>query len=66
MRLTQPIIAQIEKGQRKVGVIEFIAIANALGENPVALFADAVSHMPKRIVLPRRKPKRQREFDGDE
>jgi transcriptional regulator with XRE-family HTH domain len=36
--MDQTIISNIERGQRRVDVIEFRAIAKALGSDPVALF----------------------------
>lgn len=50
----QSFVAKYEGGERRIDVIEFIAIAQALGANPVKLFRDFVAEeMP---VKARRKP----------
>jgi transcriptional regulator with XRE-family HTH domain len=38
----QTFVSLIERGQRRVDVIEFVRIAKATGSDPVELFADVV------------------------
>jgi transcriptional regulator with XRE-family HTH domain len=42
----QSFIAKYEGGERRIDVIEFVAIARALGADPVKLFGDFVAGMP--------------------
>lgn len=42
----QSYVSLIERSQRRVDVIEFRAIAGALGMDPVALLADIVKRLP--------------------
>jgi transcriptional regulator with XRE-family HTH domain len=42
----QSFIAKYEGGERRIDVIEFIAIARALGADPVKLFRDFVALEP--------------------
>jgi transcriptional regulator with XRE-family HTH domain len=42
----QSFIAKYEGGERRIDVIEFIAIARALGADPVRLFRDFVGGKP--------------------
>lgn len=42
----QSFIAKYEGGERRIDVIEFIAIARALGADPVKLFRDFVAGKP--------------------
>jgi transcriptional regulator with XRE-family HTH domain len=42
----QSFIAKYEGGERRIDVIEFVAIARALGADPVKLFGDFVVGMP--------------------
>ena len=39
----QPVISLIERGERRVDVVEFVRIAKALGQNPVDLLSRLVS-----------------------
>lgn len=45
----QSYISNIERGQRRVDVLEFIALARAIGLNPINLFADIVGELPPQI-----------------
>ena len=47
----QSYISNIERGQRRVDVLEFITLARAIGVNPVNLFADIVSNLPSQIKV---------------
>ena len=42
----QSYISNIERGQRRVDVLEFVTLARAIGVNPVNLFSDIVSNLP--------------------
>ena len=42
----QSFIAKYEGGERRIDVVEFIAIARALGADPVKLFRDFVAGKP--------------------
>lgn len=42
----QSFIAKYEGGERRIDVIEFIAIARALGADPIKLFRDFVTGKP--------------------
>jgi transcriptional regulator with XRE-family HTH domain len=42
----QSFIAKYEGGERRIDVVEFIAIAQALGADPVKLFRDFVAGKP--------------------
>lgn len=39
----QSFVAKVETGQRRIDVVEFVAITRALGADPVKLFRDFVS-----------------------
>lgn len=47
----QSYISNIERGQRRVDVIEFVALVQAMGANPISLFADIVSKLPPQINI---------------
>jgi transcriptional regulator with XRE-family HTH domain len=49
----QSFIAKYEGGERRIDVVEFIAIARALGADPVKLFQDFVAGKPAKSA---RKP----------
>ncbi len=51
----QSFIAKYEGGERRIDVIEFIAIARALGADPIKLFRDFVAGKPSKT--PPRKTK---------
>lgn len=42
----QSFIAKYEGGERRIDIVEFIAIARALGADPVRLFRDFVAGKP--------------------
>lgn len=52
----QSFIAKYEGGERRIDLIEFIAIARALGADPVKLFRDFVAGKP----APRTKTRKKR------
>lgn len=43
----QSYISNIERGQRRIDVLEFYVLARALGADPVTLFASAVERLPE-------------------
>ena len=45
----QPVISNMERGIRRVDLIEFCAIARALGRRPGELFAEVESRLPERL-----------------
>jgi transcriptional regulator with XRE-family HTH domain len=45
----QSYISIVERSQRRVDVLEFYAMARALGEDPVALFAEVVAKLPRKV-----------------
>lgn len=48
---TQSLVSQIERGVRRVDVIEFYAIAKALGIDPTRLFDDVTRQLPERVDI---------------
>lgn len=47
----QPFVSYVERGERRIDVIEFCVIVRALGADPVDVFAEVVSKLPKRIEI---------------
>ena len=47
----QPFISYIERGERRIDVLEFIVIARALGHDPHELFAELVRRIPADDVI---------------
>lgn len=47
----QSFVSLIERSQRRVDVLEFVALARAMGEDPVELFAEMVARLPKRLEI---------------
>jgi transcriptional regulator with XRE-family HTH domain len=47
----QSFISIIEGSQRRVDVLEFYAIARALGKDPIEMFSQVVSHLPHEIDI---------------
>jgi len=52
----QSFIAKYEGGERRIDVVEFIAIAEALGADPIKLFRDFVSGKPTKSDRKRSTP----------
>jgi transcriptional regulator with XRE-family HTH domain len=48
---TQSFVSQIERGVRRVDVIEFYAIAKALGIDPTRLFNDLAKELPEKVDI---------------
>lgn len=47
----QPFVSYVERGERRIDVIEFCVIVRALGADPVEIFAEVVGRLPKRIEI---------------
>ena len=47
----QPFVSYLERGERRIDVIEFCAISKALGTDPLTLFAKLVDRLPDRIEI---------------
>jgi transcriptional regulator with XRE-family HTH domain len=47
----QSFVSLVEGSQRRVDVIEFCALARAMGEEPEALFARLVQKLPRQIKI---------------
>ncbi len=42
----QPFVSRLESNQRRVDVVEFLCLAQALGADPVAILAAVRRHLP--------------------
>ena len=51
LKKPQPFISKIERGVRRIDVIEFCAIARALKHEPAALFAQVIAKLPARLDI---------------
>lgn len=47
----QSFISNIENSQRRVDVLEFYALAQAMGADPVKLYAEIVKKLPQKIKI---------------
>jgi transcriptional regulator with XRE-family HTH domain len=47
LKKSQSFVSRVETGERRVDVIEFCAIAHALGADPRVLFAELVALLPE-------------------
>lgn len=47
----QPFISLIERGVRRIDVVEFYAIVSALGADPVEVFANLAGKLPKEVKI---------------
>lgn len=47
----QPFVSYFERGERRVDVIEFVAIARTLGIDPETLFGKLVARLPDEIEI---------------
>ena len=47
----QPFISKVERGVRRIDVIEFYAIARALNADPVALFSKVIKSLPRMVDI---------------
>jgi len=48
---TQSFVSQIERGVRRLDVIEFYAVAKALGRDPVEIFAGIAKKFPSNVSI---------------
>lgn len=46
----QTFISLIERGQRRVDVLEFVALARAMGADPKRLFSEVLKRLPQDIA----------------
>jgi transcriptional regulator with XRE-family HTH domain len=47
----QPFVSNVERGVRRIDVIEFYAIVGALGGEPEVVFHDVVRTLPKKVRI---------------
>jgi len=47
----QPFISDIERGERRLDVIEFCALVSALGAEPAELLKHLVDQLPRKIEI---------------
>jgi transcriptional regulator with XRE-family HTH domain len=47
----QPFISFVERGERRVDVIEFYAIMKALGADPESAFRELIAKLPARLEI---------------
>ena len=47
----QTFISLIERSQRRVDVLEFVALARAMGMEPANLFVEASNRLPERFAI---------------
>ncbi|MEQ1868303.1 MAG: helix-turn-helix transcriptional regulator [Micropepsaceae bacterium] len=47
----QPFVSYIERGERRIDVVEFVAIARALNVDPGQLFTTLLARLPKHIAI---------------
>lgn len=47
----QTFISIIERGQRRVDVLEFVALSAAMGQEPARLFAEVIKRLPNTIAI---------------
>jgi transcriptional regulator with XRE-family HTH domain len=43
----QPFVSYIERGERRIDVVEFIVVARSLSVDPQQLFADLIERLPE-------------------
>lgn len=48
---TQSFVSSFERGVRRLDVIEFCAIARALGRDPIDLFREVAERLPAKIEM---------------
>jgi transcriptional regulator with XRE-family HTH domain len=47
----QAFVSTVERGIRRIDLIEFYAITRALGGDPVAIFTDLVRRLPRKVPI---------------
>ena len=48
---TQQFVSKVERGDRRIDVIEFYAIVKALGADPEAVFASVTRKLPDKVAI---------------
>jgi transcriptional regulator with XRE-family HTH domain len=51
LKKDQTLISNIERGHRRIDVLEFYAVARALGADPVELYGEVVRRLPVTILI---------------
>jgi transcriptional regulator with XRE-family HTH domain len=51
LRKPQSFVSNIERGERRVDVLEFVAMAGAVGADPAKLFAEVMRRLPGQISI---------------
>lgn len=51
LKRPQPFVSYFERGERRVDVIEFVAIARAIGVEPEELFTELLKRLPEEIEI---------------
>jgi transcriptional regulator with XRE-family HTH domain len=51
LKRPQPFVSYIERGERRVDVIEFYAIMRALGADPEVAFSTLVRKLPSKVEI---------------
>ena len=44
-------VSNVERGNRRLDIIEFCAVARAIGADPAALFTALMAKLPKKLVI---------------
>ena len=47
----QPFVSYLERGERRIDLIEFHAIVRALDADPVTVFAEIAAKLPDKILI---------------
>lgn len=47
----QTFVSIVERGQRRVDVLEFVALARAMGADPAKLFVEVLKRLPKKVSI---------------
>lgn len=47
----QQFVSSVERGERRIDIVEFYAIVQALGADPETVFRDVVRCFPGRIII---------------
>lgn len=47
----QPFVSYLERGERRIDVIEFCAVARAIGVEPEVLFSKVIHRLPEHLEI---------------
>lgn len=47
----QPFVSYLERGERRLDVVEFVAVARAIGVEPEALFKTLMARLPEHVQI---------------